>query len=333
MPCAYDMGQGRMRPKKEHTMNIQWYPGHKAKARRLLGDQLKRVDIAVELCDARAPLATRNPELDRLCAGKKRLIVLNKADLADERVTREWVKYFRERGIEAVAFRSTNGKPRDVLAPLERLTASEVNRMKARGVNKTVRGMVIGRPNVGKSTFINRLYGSAIVKAADRPGVTRSNQWVKVGQYLEMLDTPGMLWPKLSDQEGALMLAFIGTIRDQITDTEGLSIKLLDRLMELAPQETCARFHIADENVRGSELLDAVCRGRGFLLSGGRMNTERGAAVVLDEYRAGKVARLTWQRPNAKAVKKSAPAAKMGAVEKSSAADAKSAEPDNGGQQ
>lgn len=280
-------------------MNIQWYPGHMAKARRLLGDQLKRVDIAVELCDARAPLATRNPELDRLCAGKKRLLVLNKADLADEKITREWIKYFKEKGITAVAFRSNNGKPRDVLSPLEKLTAAEVKRMKERGVNKTVRGMVIGIPNVGKSTFINRLYGSAIVKAADRPGVTRANQWVKVGQYLEMLDTPGMLWPKLSDQEGALLLAFIGTIRDQITDVEGLSIKLLDRLIEMAPNETAARFHLneADMDKRGLELLEAVCKGRGFLLSGGRFDTERGAAVVLDEFRAGKVARLTWQKP------------------------------------
>lgn len=280
-------------------MNIQWYPGHMAKARRLLGDQLKRVDIAVELCDARAPLATRNPELDRLCAGKKRLLVLNKADLADEKITREWIKYFKEKGITAVAFRSNNGKPRDVLSPLENLTAAAVKRMKERGVNKTVRGMVIGIPNVGKSTFINRLYGSAIVKAADRPGVTRANQWVKVGQYLEMLDTPGMLWPKLSDQEGALLLAFIGTIRDQITDVEGLSIKLLDRLIEMAPNETAARFHLneADMDKRGLELLEAVCKGRGFLLSGGRFDTERGAAVVLDEFRAGKVARLTWQKP------------------------------------
>ena len=278
-------------------MNIQWYPGHMAKARRLLGDQLRRVDIAVELCDARAPLATRNPELDRLCAGKKRLLVLNKADLADDRATQAWLRHFRAQGLEAVAFRSTNGKPRDVLAPLERLTAGEVERMRARGVNKTVRGMVIGIPNVGKSTFINRLYGSAIVKAADRPGVTRANQWVKVGQYLEMLDTPGMLWPKLADQEGALLLAFLGTIRDAITDMEGLSVKLLDRLMDVAPEATAARFHLEDTAPRGYELLEAVCRGRGFLLSGGRLNTERGAAVVLDEYRAGKVARVTWQQP------------------------------------
>lgn len=278
-------------------MNIQWYPGHMAKARRLLGEQLGRVDIAVELCDARAPLATRNPELDRLCAGKKRLLVLNKADLADEGATQAWLRYFRAQGQEAVAFRSTNGKPRDVLAPLERLTAGEVERMRARGVNKTVRGMVIGIPNVGKSTFINRLYGSAVVRAADRPGVTRANQWVKVGKYLEMLDTPGMLWPKLADQEGALLLAFLGTIRDAITDMEGLSVQLLDRLMDAVPEATAARFHIADASLRGYELLEEVCRGRGFLLGGGRLDTERGAAVALDEYRAGKVARVTWQRP------------------------------------
>ena len=269
-----------------------------ARTRRLLGEQIKRVDIVVELCDARAPQASRNPELDALCGGKKRLLVLNKADLANPNATQRWLKYFEGRGIPALAFRSNTGKRKDVTDRLDELSRDAVERLKARGVNKTVRGMVVGIPNVGKSTFINRLYGSALMKAADRPGVTRSNTWAKLGPYLEMLDTPGMLWPKLTDQQGALLLAFLGTIRDQITDVERLSRLLLDRLMELAPKQTAERFHIQDMSLRGEALLEEVCRGRGFLLSGGRYDTARGASVTLDEYRAGKVANVTWQLPD-----------------------------------
>jgi ribosome biogenesis GTPase A len=278
---------------------INWYPGHMAKSRRMLIEQMRAVDAVVELCDARAPYATRNPDLDALCKGKQRILILNKADLAEERLTRQWMEHFKAQGLDAVKFNANGGKAKEVLAPIQRATQAEVDRMKARGVNKTVRLMVIGIPNVGKSTFINRLYGSAVTKASDRPGVTRSKQWVKVGPYLELLDTPGMLWPKLSDQQVAQELAFLGSVRDQILDGEELAGALLLRLMEAAPEQTMARFKIRLEE--GQELtpeglMDLACRGRGWLLSGARPDTARGAALVLDEFRSGKIGRITLDR-------------------------------------
>ncbi len=277
--------------------DINWYPGHMAKTRKLLSEQLRAIDAVVELCDARAPQATRNPDLDSLCRGKARILVLNKADLANDNLTAQWLSYYRSQGLSAIKLNSNGGKTREVLSEIQKATAPIVEKMKAKGVNKTIRLMVIGIPNVGKSTFINRLFGSAIAKAGDKPGVTRSNQWVKVGPYLELLDTPGMLWPKLSDQNGALLLAFLGSVRDQVVDSERLSEKLLSTLMEVAPAAAVARFKLTEENMQEPTLLEAACKGRGWLLSGGRFDTDRAAALVLDEFRAGKVGRVTLQRP------------------------------------
>jgi len=282
--------------------DINWYPGHMAKTRRLLADQLRSIDAVIELCDARAPQATRNPDLINMCRGKTHILVLNKADLANDNVTAQWMNHFRAKGLSVLKFNANGGKTREIMAEIEKATAPLVNRMKARGVNKTIRLMVIGIPNVGKSTFINRLFGSAIAKASDRPGVTRSNQWVKVNSYLELLDTPGMLWPKLSNQQGAQMLAFLGSVRDQILDSEGLSEDLLRMLLEIAPAPTCARFKLTDENRAACDsVLEAACMGRGWLLSGGRLDTERASALVLDEFRAGKVGRISLERPSPKA--------------------------------
>ncbi len=283
-------------------MIINWYPGHMAKSRRLLIDQLRMVDVVIELCDARAPLSTRNPDLDELCQNKKRVIVLNKSDLADEVQTKSWIKYFNDRGLSAVPFMSTGGKVRDILAPIDKAVEPLVMRYKARGVNKTVRGMVIGVPNVGKSTFINRLYGSAVAKAGDRPGVTRSNQWVKVSPYLEMLDTPGLLWPKLEDQRMASVLAYLGSIRDDIMDQEHLAFGLLTMLMEKKPANTMARFKIKEEDAhkRGEELLHAACIGRGWILPGVQPDSVRGASVILDEFRGGKIGKITLESPTVK---------------------------------
>lgn len=279
---------------------INWYPGHMAKTRRLLAEQLRTIDAVVELCDARAPQATRNPDLARMAQGKTHILVLNKADLANDNLTAQWLSHFRGRGLTAIKFNANGGKTREVLSAIERATAPIVQRMKARGVNKTVRLMVIGIPNVGKSTFINRLFGSAIAKAGDRPGVTRSNQWVKVGPYLELLDTPGMLWPRLSDPQGAQCLAFLGSIRDQVLDGERLSESLLKTLLRIAPDAVQARFKLTEERMSQTEtLLEAACLGRGWLLSGGRCDTDRAAALVLDEFRAGKVGRITLERPAA----------------------------------
>ena len=292
---------------------INWYPGHMAKTRRLLAEQLRGVDAVVELCDARAPQATRNPDLNYLCRGKTRVLILNKADLADDAVTSQWLSHYRDMGLNPIRFNSTGTRTRDVLAAIEAACAPAVERMKARGVNKTARLMVIGIPNVGKSTFINRIFGRSIAQAGDRPGVTRSNQWVKVGPYLELLDTPGMLWPKLSDQGDARMLAYLGSIRDEILDSEGLAIDLIRLLFSIAPEAVCQRFHITPDDIDPPEpeydgtwhetptVLDRVCAGRGWLLAGGRPDIARASALVLDEFRAGLIGKISIQRPGEQA--------------------------------
>ncbi len=274
---------------------INWYPGHMAKSRRLLQDQLRAVDAVIELCDARAPRATRNPDLEKLTQGKARILLLNKADLADDNETARWLEYFRRQGITAMRFNSSGGKTRDILSGIERATRPAVERAQARGVKKTVRLMVVGIPNVGKSTFINRLHGSAVAKASDRPGVTRSNQWVKVGPYLELLDTPGMLPPRMDDQDEARLLAYLGSIRDRIMDTEVLAGQLLMHLLTLRPEAVRARFRLSEDAVieDPQTAVEAACAGRGWLISGGRPDTDRAAALILDEFRAGRTGKIT----------------------------------------
>ena len=276
---------------------INWYPGHMARSRRLLQDQLRAVDAVIELCDARAPLATRNPDLGRLTRGKTHILALNKADLADDAQTARWLERFRREGLTALRINSNGGRVKDILGHIEAASKPVLERYAARGVRKTVRFMVIGIPNVGKSTFINRLHGSAIVKASDRPGVTRANQWVKLGPFLEILDTPGMLPPRMDDQESARLLACLGSIRDEIMDTEDLAGGLMALLNEIKPEALKARYKLPEDcGDAPHELLEGACRGRGWLLSGGRCDTARAAALVLDEFRAGKIGKITIER-------------------------------------
>ena len=277
---------------------INWYPGHMAKSRRLLQEQLRAVDAVIELCDARAPQATRNPDLEKLTRGKARILVLNKADLADDAETARWIAHFRARGLTALRFNSNGGKTKEILNRIEEATRPAVERAAARGMKKTVRLMVIGIPNVGKSTFINRLHGSGIAKASDRPGVTRSNQWVKIGPYLELLDTPGMLPPRMDDQDGARLLAYLGSIRDQIMNTEELAGQLLMHLQSINPAAVAARFKLPEGEIYDDPqlALEAACRGRGWLISGGRPDVDRAAALVLDEFRAGKAGKISIER-------------------------------------
>ncbi len=274
---------------------INWYPGHMARARRRLAEQLSRVDVVVELCDARIPRASRNPDLNELTAGKKRLLILSKADLAEESETRAWLAYYRAQGLDCMSFDSVRGRAKDVVARIERAARETVERYAARGVKKTVRAMIAGVPNVGKSTFTNRINGVAIAQTGDRPGVTRSNQWVRITPYLELLDTPGLLWPRLDDQDDARALAFVGTINDQIMDQQLLAIRLLETLLRVKRDATVARFKIKHPEASGEELLLEACRGRGWLMAGGVLDTDRAAAVVLDEFRAGKLGRITLQ--------------------------------------
>ena len=284
---------------EESSLDIQWYPGHMAKARRMLAESVKLVDVVIEMVDARAPASTRNPDFDDLFGTKPRVVVLNKADLADPEATRAWIRAYRARGWDAISFSANAGKGvKEAVSLVERAARPVVERMKAKGVNKTVRAMIVGIPNVGKSTFINRLRGSAAAKAGNRPGVTRGKQWIVVGPYLEFLDTPGMLWPKFEDKEAARRLAFLGSIRGEIMDNERLSAELLEFLRDRAPEGAQARLKIdMDGEKSGEQLLEEACRRRGWLLPGARPDTERASALILDEFRSGKMGRLTLEIP------------------------------------
>ena len=279
----------------EGILNIQWYPGHMAKAKRLLSAQLGKVDLVVELCDARLPLSSRNPALDELIRHKRRVLLLCKADLAENAKTQQWLQYFKQQGIEAMAYDKSAQKTKQARQLIEIAAKDVLERNERRGIQKTLRAMVVGVPNVGKSTFINRLYGKTVAQTGDRPGVTKSNQWVKVSPYLEVMDTPGMLWPKLNDQLAATRLAYIGTIKDAVYDQYELCVSLLKDLLTVMPQRTAERYKIKNPEAQNYELLDEVCRGRGFLMRGGELDYDRACSVVLDEFREGKVGKITLE--------------------------------------
>lgn len=270
-----------------------------AKTRRLLQDQLKRVDLVIEVCDARLPFSSRNPELLRMTAGKRRILLLNKADLADPEATRRWVRFFQARGETAYPVHAISLKSKELLGTVDRSVRDVVETAEEKGIRKTIRVMVIGVPNVGKSTLINRLRGTSIAKTGDRPGVTKSNQWIHVTPYLDLMDTPGMLWPRLDDQLAARRLCYIGSVKDDVVDIYALAISLLEDLKASCPETLSVRFHVEDLNVENVELLDAVCRGRGWLLRGGRFDYDRCCNVVLDEFRSGKLGKITLELPDA----------------------------------
>ena len=279
---------------------INWYPGHMTKTRRMLQENLKMIDVVVEILDARAPLASRNPDFDDLFAGKARVVLLNKSDLADSNATKRWIKHFNRKGVEAAGISATGGSAKKVaVALIEKAAKPKVDAMKAKGVNKVIRCMIVGIPNVGKSTLINRIAGQNRAEVGDKPGVTRGKQWVKITPYLELMDTPGMLWPKLEDQELAKHLAYLGSIKDEVMDSEELALDLLALLQAMSPSQVTERYTKLTSETPKEDLLKAVCLSRGFLLRGGELDTERAAHVSLDEYRAGKVARVTLELPEA----------------------------------
>ena len=279
-------------------MQIQWYPGHMTKARRSLEESMKLIDVVVELVDARAPLSTRNPDFDDLFAGKIRVVLLNKSDLADKAATQKWLAHFRKNGIYAEEFVAVNsGKKKAAAAMIERAAEEKVKKMLEKGVRKTVRAMIVGIPNVGKSTLINTLAGASRAQVGDRPGVTKGKQWVKITPYLEVMDTPGLLWPKFEDQNVAKRIAYIGSVNDGILDIEEIASELLLELLSIAPDRVTERYkHVtADDTMQ--TVLESVCRSRGFMVSGGECDTERAAGVVLDEFRGGKIAKVTFEVP------------------------------------
>ena len=247
-------------------MQIQWYPGHMAKARRMLAENLKLIDAVVEILDARAPIATRNPDFDSLFAAKRRVVLLNKSDLADPAATRAFLKVYEGMGFRALSMTATNSQKKGAAVELlQEAVRDEVERLEKKGVKKTVRILVAGIPNVGKSTFINRLAGSNRAQVGDRPGVTKGKQWVKVSPYLELMDTPGLLWPKLSDPLLARHLAYIGSIKDDIMDVEQLAGQLLAELMGLCPEGLQARYKKLEPGMEPGALLEGDMQGAGLL--------------------------------------------------------------------
>ena len=279
---------------------INWYPGHMTKTRRMLQENLKMIDVVVEILDARAPLASRNPDFDDLFAGKARVVLLNKSDLADSNMTKRWITYYNKRGIEAAGISATGGSAKKVAVSLiEQAAKPKVDALKQKGINKVIRAMIVGIPNVGKSTLINRIAGQNRAEVGDKPGVTRGKQWVKITPYLELMDTPGMLWPKLEDQELAKHLAYLGSIKDEVMDSEELALDMLALLQSISPAQVTERYSKLTAETPKQDLLKAVCLSRGFLLRGGELDTERASHVVLDEFRAGKIARVTLELPEA----------------------------------
>ncbi|MBR4509302.1 MAG: ribosome biogenesis GTPase YlqF [Ruminococcus sp.] len=283
---------------------IQWFPGHMAKTRRAIAANLKLVDAVVELIDARTPMSSRNPEIDSLTAKKPRIVLLNKCDLADANATSAWVNYFKNENVTALAVDCKSGKGLNTLMPTLKATVLKElmdKRERSGMVGAPIRLMILGIPNVGKSSLINRLAGGKRAKVEDRPGVTRTKQWVKLQDNTELLDMPGVLWPKFEDQSAAVRLAFTGAISDDILDIETLAMKLLSFLAESYPQSLIDRYKIEfDESDDGLSLLEKVGKKRGMVISGGEINTERAAITVLDEFRSGKLGRITLEATPAK---------------------------------
>ena len=283
----------------QEQMNIQWYPGHMTKTRRQIEADLKLVDAVCEIVDARIPASSRNPDIDAICGDKPRIMILNRIDLADPAATQRWADYFRSKGMAVVMTDCKSRKGINNFQPAVRSVLKEkIERNAARGMNKPVRAMIVGIPNVGKSTFINQVSGRKGAKAENRPGVTRGKQWVTVDNGLLLLDTPGILWPKFEDPNTGMMLAYTGAVKDGILDIEELACNLIALLHKRYPEALKERYGIeAEQGTPGYELLELAGRRRGYLVSGGEINTERMAKVLVDEYRNAKLGKFTLEEP------------------------------------
>ncbi len=281
------------------NMNIQWYPGHMTKTRRQIEADLKQVDAVCEIVDARIPISSRNPDIDAICGAKPRMIVLNRTDLADPAATRRWREYFKEKGMAVLATDCKSRQGINEFTPAARAACAEkLERDAARGMNRPLRVMVVGIPNVGKSTLINQISGRKGAKAENRPGVTRGKQWVTVDAGLQLLDTPGILWPKFDDPQVGMMLAYTGAVKEGVIDVEELSCRLMELLLKYYPQVLADRYKVeAEPGTPGYELLEMAGRKRGLLLRGGEVHTERMAKVLMDEFRSGKLGKFTLEMP------------------------------------
>lgn len=281
-----------------NTQNIQWYPGHMTKTRRRIEASLKLVDGVVEIVDARIPMSSRNPDIDEITSGKPRIILLNKADVADGAATSRWIDYFAGNGVRAIACDCKTGKGLNHFADeVRKLLADKIEVWKSKGMGgRSIKLMVVGIPNVGKSSFINRMAKGSKAKVADRPGVTRGNQWFTIGGGIELLDTPGVLWPKFDDKEVGQKLAFTGAVKDTVVDIESLCLDLLKYMSRLYPERLCERYKLDSiEGLEPLELMELIAKKRGMILRGGDYDYERVSVMLLDEFRGGKLGRITLE--------------------------------------
>ena len=279
-------------------MHFQWYPGHMTKARRMMQENIKLIDLIIELVDARIPLSSRNPDIDELGKGKARLILLNKADLAEEKLNDTWVEYFRRKGYSAVKVNSKKGGGiKSIQSVIQEACKEKTERDRKRGIlNRPVRAMVVGIPNVGKSTFINALAGKACAKTGNRPGVTKGKQWIRLNKNVELLDTPGILWPKFEDQAVGLKLAFIGSIKDEILQTEELASELIKYLEREYPSALADKYGI-QQSSDTYQCLREIAANRHCLVRGSEPDTEKAASILLEDFRSGGLGRITLESP------------------------------------
>ncbi|WP_195415500.1 ribosome biogenesis GTPase YlqF [Enterocloster citroniae] len=280
-------------------MNIQWYPGHMTKAKRAMKEDIKLIDLVIELVDARVPLSSRNPDIDSLAAGKARMVLLNKSDLADERLNAQWAAWFEAKGIHVVKIDARNkGTLKQVQGVVQQACRDKIERDRKRGIlNRPIRTMVVGIPNVGKSTFINSFAGKACAKTGNKPGVTKGNQWIRLNKTLELLDTPGILWPRFDDQSVGLKLALIGSINDQILNKDELAGQCIRILKEQYPGTLLKRFDLETEDKEPAAILEDIARARSCLMKGRELDVARASALLLDDFRAGKLGRVTLEQP------------------------------------
>lgn len=280
-------------------MNYQWYPGHMMKAKRMMQENMKLIDLVIELVDARIPLSSRNPDIDVLSAGKSRLILLNKADLADSRWNQQWIDYFKQKGFYVLEINAKDKTGmKGVQSAVREACLEKIERNRKRGIiNRPVRAMVVGIPNVGKSTFINAVAGKTCAKTGNKPGVTKGKQWIRFNKDLELLDTPGILWPKFDTQKTGRNLAFIGSMNDEILQKTELAIELLSFLSIYYKEELQARYPFLEAGEQPAVLLEKICENRKCCKKGGETDYEKGASLLLEDFRSGRIGRITLERP------------------------------------
>ena len=279
-------------------MNYQWYPGHMTKAKRMMQENIKLIDLIIELVDARIPISSRNPDIDELGKGKARIVLLNKADLADPMYNKQWITYFEGQGASVLEMNSKTGAGvKSIQGLVQEACREKIERDRKRGIiNRPIRAMVVGIPNVGKSTFINAFAGKACAKTGNKPGVTKGKQWIKLNKNLELLDTPGILWPKFEDQQVGMKLAFIGSMNDEIIIMDELACDLIRSLTNLYPQMLTDRYEITLQN-EAIEVLRCIAESRKCYVRGEQLDLEKAAAILIDDFRSGRLGRMTLERP------------------------------------